>query len=65
MIDEVISKIENCVVLCVEEYQVCDHKEILKKCSKVVAKYTKVYELHEIEAIFTTLARIYEYTVVS
>ncbi|MGM0157626.1 hypothetical protein IGI47_001940 [Enterococcus sp. AZ191] len=48
VIGEVISKMENCVVLCIEEYQECDHEEILEKCGKVVAKYSEVCELHEI-----------------
>ena len=65
VIGEVISKMENCVVLCVEEYQECDHEVILEKCGKVVAKYSEVCELHEIEAVFTTPARIYEHAVVS
>ncbi len=65
VIGEVISKLENCVVLCVEEYQEGDHEEIVEKCGKVVARYSEVYELHEIGAVFTTSHRLYEQAFVS
>lgn len=65
VIGEVINKLENCIVLCVEKYQECDHEEILEKCGKVVAKYSEVYCLEEIEAVFGTSSKIYEPAYVS
>ena len=39
VVGEVINKLENCIVLCVEKYQESDHEEILEKCGKVVALF--------------------------
>ncbi|WP_053766629.1 hypothetical protein [Enterococcus hirae] len=65
VVGEVINKLENCIVLCVEKYQESDHEEILEKCGKVVAKYADVYDLTTIEAIFETSSKIYEPSLVS
>ena len=42
---EVIKKLENCVIFCVEDYNSEDHLEIQEKCGKVVAKYENIYEI--------------------
>ncbi|MBF8808234.1 MAG: hypothetical protein IC227_07875 [Enterococcus lacertideformus] len=65
VVGEVINKLENCIVLCVEKYQECDNEEILEKCGKVVAKYSDVYNLKEAEAIFEHPSKIYEPVLVS
>lgn len=57
VVGEVINKLENCIVLCVEKYQESDHKEILEKCGKVVAKYADVYDLTTIRAILKLLQK--------
>ncbi|WP_165004613.1 MULTISPECIES: hypothetical protein [unclassified Enterococcus] len=64
VIGEVISKLENCVVICVEEYEECDHGELLEKCGKVVAKYSHVYELENNEYVYEYNKK-YEHTLVS
>lgn len=63
VVGEVINKLENCIVLCVERYQECDHEEILEKCGKVVAKYSDVYGVEEIEATFDPSSKVYEQVV--
>ena len=64
VVGEVISKLENCVVICVDEYHDVDRNEILEKCGKVVAKYTHVYELETTEYLYN-YSNKYEHTLVS
>ncbi|NTL76820.1 hypothetical protein HQ672_07390 [Enterococcus faecium] len=64
MVGEIISKLENCVVICVDEYHDVDRNEILEKCGKVVAKYTHVYELETTEYLYN-YSNKYEHTLVS
>ncbi|MEY8446436.1 hypothetical protein [Enterococcus ratti] len=59
VVGEVINKLENCIVLCIEKYQVHDHEEILEKCGKVVVKYENVYGLAE-EVYFEASQKVYE-----
>ncbi|MBO0481779.1 hypothetical protein [Candidatus Enterococcus courvalinii] len=40
---EIIKKLENSVILCVEEYDSIDHAEVQDKAGKVMAKYSEVY----------------------
>lgn len=40
---EVIKKLENCVILNVEKYDLLDHEEIQERYGKVVVKYSEVY----------------------
>ncbi|MGM9904503.1 hypothetical protein A5844_000611 [Enterococcus sp. 10A9_DIV0425] len=65
VIGEVVSKLENCVIFCVEEYDENDHLEILEKAGKVVAKYSDIYELTTTETIFQTSAKVYTQALVS
>ncbi|MBO0432050.1 hypothetical protein [Enterococcus sp. DIV0660C] len=39
---EIIKKLENSVILCVEEYDSIDHAEVLEKAGKVMAKYSEI-----------------------
>ncbi|HHZ8367263.1 TPA: hypothetical protein ACWMHO_000832 [Enterococcus faecium] len=64
VVGEVISKLENCVVICVDEYHDVDRNEILEKCGKVVAKYTHVYEVETTEYLYN-YSNKYEHTLVS
>lgn len=44
VIGEVISKLENCLILNVESYNMIDQEEIMERYGKVVVKYTEVHE---------------------
>lgn len=39
---EIIKKLENSVILCVEEYDRIDHAEVQDKAGKVMAKYSEI-----------------------
>lgn len=53
VIGEVVNKLEKCIVLCVEQYDACDHEEILEKCGKVVVKYEDIYSVNALEMAVT------------
>lgn len=42
VIGEVVKKMDNCVVICVEKYDGVDYDTIMEKFGKVVAKYSEI-----------------------
>ncbi|MBO0460837.1 MULTISPECIES: hypothetical protein [Enterococcus] len=65
VVGEVIGKLENCVIMSVEEYDRIDHLDILEKGGKVVAKYTDIYELNAFEQVFQAPTKLYTQAMVS
>ncbi len=53
VIGEVVKKLENCLVLSVEKYDLVDHDEIQERFGKVVVKYSEVYGKAEVECFFS------------
>ncbi|KAF1299989.1 MULTISPECIES: Hcp family type VI secretion system effector [Enterococcus] len=43
VIGEAVKKLENCLVLSVEHYDMVDHEEVEDRFGKVVVKYSEVY----------------------
>ncbi|MDV7745406.1 hypothetical protein [Enterococcus mundtii] len=65
VVGEVIGKLENCVIMSVEEYDRTDHLDILEKCGKVVVKYTDIFELSPVEQVFQSPTKLYTQAMVS
>ena len=53
VVGEVISKMENCVILCVEDFDGIDYDEIQEKAGKVIAKYSEIYGMKVAECFFS------------
>lgn len=53
IIGEVVSKMENCVVINVEKYDGIDHDDIMEKFGKVIAKYSEIKAQASAECFFS------------
>ncbi|WP_122646649.1 hypothetical protein [Enterococcus mediterraneensis] len=53
VVGEVIKKMENCLVLSVDRYDMIDHDEIQERFGKVVVKYSEVYGKALVDCFFS------------